>query len=80
MTVRIDGNPDHNALTPQSLTITLRDGSKVERKITDNLGSPSAPMSEAQTGSKLDLARNLASSNHDPRIFDDPLAYATEPQ
>ncbi|WP_339693601.1 MmgE/PrpD family protein [uncultured Parasphingorhabdus sp.] len=80
VTVRIDGNPDHNALTPQSLTITLRDGSKVERKITDNLGSPSAPMSEAQTGSKLDLARNLASSNHDPRIFDDPLAYATEPQ
>lgn len=78
--VRIDDNPDHNALAPQSLTITLRDGSKVQRTITDNLGSPSAPMSAEQARSKLDLARNLAGTNHDPRIFDNPLAYATEPQ
>jgi len=80
VTVRIDDNPDHNVLAPQSLTISLRDGSKLERTITDNLGSPSARMSEAQTRSKLDLARSLASANYDPRIFDDPLAYATEPQ
>ena len=80
VSVRIDDNPDHNALAPQSLTISLRDGGKVERTITDNLGSPAAPMSDAQTRSKRDLARSLTATNCDPRIFDDPLAYATEPQ
>ena len=80
VTVRIDDNPDHNALTPQSLTISLNDGSKIERIISDNLGSPSAPMSEAQTRSKRDLARSLTDTDCDPRIFDHPLAYATEPQ
>lgn len=80
VSVRIDGNPDQNALAPQSLTISLRDGGKVERTITDNLGSPAAPMSDAQTRSKLDLARDLTATNYDLRIFDDPLAYATEPQ
>ncbi|WP_109355242.1 MmgE/PrpD family protein [Sphingorhabdus sp. EL138] len=80
VTVRIDDNPDHNALAPQMLSITLADGSTVERMITDNLGSPTAPMSEAQTQSKRNLARSLASENCDPRIFDEPLAYATEPQ
>lgn len=80
VTVRIDDNPDHNALAPQSLTITLKDGSKIKRTITDNLGSPTAPMSVEQTQSKRDLARSLASEDCDPRIFDDPLSYATEPQ
>jgi len=80
VTVRIDDNPDHNALAPQSLTITLKDGSKIKRIITDNLGSPTAPMSVEQTQSKRDLARSLASEDCDPRIFDDPLSYATEPQ
>ncbi len=79
VTVRIDDNPDHNALAPQKLSIALSDGGKIERTITDNLGSPTAPMSGAQTQSKRNLARSLASENCDPRIFDDPLAYATEP-
>lgn len=80
VTVRVDDNPDHNVLAPQSLTISLRDGSKLERTVTDNLGSPAAPMSDAQIRSKLELARDLTGTNYDPRIFDDPLAYATEPQ
>ncbi|MEO9599454.1 MmgE/PrpD family protein [Parasphingorhabdus sp.] len=80
VTVRIDDNPDHNALAPQSLTITLSDGRKIERTITDNLGSPDSPMSDAQSRSKRDLAHSLADADCDPRIFDDPLAYATEPQ
>ncbi|GAB5480387.1 MAG: MmgE/PrpD family protein [Parasphingorhabdus sp.] len=80
VTVRIDDNPDHNALAPQKLSIVLSDGSTIERTITDNLGSPTAPMSAAQTQSKRDLAHSLASKNCDPRIFDDPLAYATEPR
>ena len=74
----IDDNPDHNALAPQKLTIILTDGQKIERDITQNLGSPNAPMSDAQTQSKRDLARSLANENCDPRIFDNPLAYATE--
>ncbi|WP_108811999.1 MmgE/PrpD family protein [Sphingorhabdus sp. Alg231-15] len=78
--VRIDDNPDHNALAPQKLRITFSDGTMIEHVITDNLGSPTAPMSDAQTQSKRDLARSLANKNCDPRIFDDPLAYATEPQ
>lgn len=80
VTVRIDGNPDHNALAPQQLVLTLSDGSKFDQMITDNLGSPAAPMSEAQTRSKRDLARDLADQNCDARIFDNPLAYATEPK
>lgn len=78
--VRIDDNPDQNALAPQQLNITLSDGTQVERIITDNLGSPTAPMSDAQTKAKRDLARDLAGNDCDPRIFDDPLAYATEPR
>ena len=80
VTVRIDDNPDHNALAPQNLTISLRDGSEIVRIITDNLGSPTSPMSEAQNQAKRDLAQSLASAGCDPRIFDDPLAYATEPR
>ncbi len=80
ITVRIDDNPDQNALAPQSLAISMSDGSRIERIISDNLGSPSAPMSEAQARSKRDLARSLANSDCDPRIFNHPLAYATEPQ
>ena len=80
VTVRIDDNPDHNALAPQKLAITMSDNNVIEHIITDNLGSPSAPMSDVQTQSKRDLARALASDDCDPRIFENPLAYATEPQ
>jgi len=80
VSVRVNGNPDQNALAPQELTISLSDGSRIERTISDNLGSPSAPMSAAQTQTKRDLARILADIACDPRIFDDPLAYATEPR
>ncbi|QTD55153.1 MmgE/PrpD family protein [Parasphingorhabdus cellanae] len=78
--VRIDDNPDHNALAPQKLSITLLDGRMIERTIADNLGSPTSPMSDAQTQSKRALARSLARDDCDPRIFDNPLAYATEPR
>lgn len=76
--VQIDGNLDHNALAPQKLDIELSDGGQISRLITDNLGSPTAPMSEAQTRSKRDLSRSLANDDCDPRIFNNPLNYATE--
>jgi 2-methylcitrate dehydratase PrpD len=79
VTVQLDGNPDGNALGPQRLVVTLKDGSVIERAIAANLGSPDAPMSPAQAAAKYDLCRALA-PDCDPRIFDDPLSYATDPR
>ncbi len=76
--VTLDGNPDGNALSPQRLVVTLTDGRTIERAIVANLGSPEAPMSPGQAAAKYDLCRALA-PRVDPRIFDAPLAYATEP-
>ncbi|MGP1353638.1 MAG: MmgE/PrpD family protein [Parasphingopyxis sp.] len=80
VTVRLDDNPDPNALGPQQLTITLKNGGHVARTITGNLGSPEAPMSAEQSSAKYDLCRTLASLDADARLFDDPLGYATDPQ
>ena len=77
--VVLNGNPDGNALSPQRLVITLTDGTVIERIITANLGSPAAPMMPAQAAAKYDLCRDLA-PQADRRIFDTPLAYATEPR
>lgn len=79
VTVILDGNPDGNALSPQRLVVRLKDGSTVERQIDANLGSPQAPMSPEQYAAKYDLCRALA-PYCDPRIFDDPLSYATDPR
>lgn len=78
VSVRIDDNPDHNALAPQQLIIRSIAGFGLTEIIEHNLGSPAAPMSEAQSQSKRDLARSLAIADCDIRIFDNPLAYATE--
>ncbi len=79
VTVTLDGNSDENAMSPQRLVLKLKDGSIIERQIDANLGGPDAPMSPAQYAAKYDLCRALA-SNCDPRIFDDPLSYATDPK
>ncbi|QLC26079.1 MmgE/PrpD family protein [Parasphingopyxis algicola] len=80
VTVRLNDNPDPNALAPQQLTIMLKNGGHIARQITGNLGSPAAPMSADQTKAKYDLCRVLASPDADARLFDDPLLYATDPQ
>ena len=79
VTVTLDGNPDGNALGPQRLVVTLRSGEVIERLIPATLGSPEAPLSPAQAAAKYQLCRELA-PGADPRIFDDPLAFATEPK
>jgi 2-methylcitrate dehydratase PrpD len=79
VTVTVDENPDGNALAPQRLVVTMKDGSTIERQIDANLGSPDAPMSPVQLAAKYDLCRQLA-PHCDPRIFDDPLSYATDPR
>jgi 2-methylcitrate dehydratase PrpD len=75
--VEIDDNQDANALTPQRLRVDTSYGFW-EVGIADTLGSPEAPMSPTQAAAKYDLCRALT-PDCDPRIFDDPLSYATEP-
>ncbi len=76
--VTLDGNADGNALSPQRLVVTLKDGRRLERHIAANPGSPEAPLSPAALAAKYELCRALA-PQADPRIFADPLTYATDP-
>lgn len=78
--VRVDDNPDPNALSPQRLVVTLTGGETITRAIPDTLGSPAAPLSPHQQAAKLSLARTLAGEIADTRLFDDPLAYFLEPR
>ncbi|WOE75382.1 MmgE/PrpD family protein [Alterisphingorhabdus coralli] len=78
--VVLDDNPDGNALAPQRLVLSCRNGKTIERTIDANLGSPEAPMNSAQYNQKYSLCRDLADTLCDPRIFDHPLVYATEPK
>ncbi len=80
LTIIVDGNPDPNALFPQTLVVCLTDGSTIERAIPHTLGSPDAPLSAQGTAAKRALARDLASDVPDARLFDDPLAYFTQPR
>lgn len=77
--VEDDGSGDGNAMTPQRLVAALADGRRIECAIPATLGSPGAPMDAATATIKYRLCRALAGAC-DPRIFDDPLGYATDPQ
>ncbi len=77
--VNDDGNPDSNTLSPQRIVLTRRDNSVSEHAIPATLGSPELPLSPVQTAAKRDLARILA-PDADPRLFNSPLAWFTEPQ
>jgi 2-methylcitrate dehydratase PrpD len=78
--ILVDGNPDLNALSPQRVIVTYADGRRVERAVPSTLGSPQAPFSAEQAAAKYDLARELAPPDADPRIFDHPLDYFTDPR
>ena len=73
--IEVDDNPDPNALSPQRLVI---DGGTID--IPHTLGSPAAPLSLEQGDAKVALARELAGDIADPRLFDGPLAYFTDPR
>lgn len=75
-----DGNDDPNALFPQRLTIVDGAGRRTDHPVAHILGSPDNPLDAAGLTAKRDLARALAPAEADPRIFDQPLAYFTEPQ
>lgn len=78
LTIRVDGNPDPNALSPQRLEIALADGRRLDVPVPATLGSPDNPLSGQGRADKLALAEELASAPvTDRRLFDDPLAYLT---
>ncbi len=77
--IQLNQNPDLNALSPQRLEIIYADDSRVVIDIPDTLGSPNAPLTADQIAAKRDLCEVLA-AHIDRRLFDDPLAYFTEPQ
>jgi 2-methylcitrate dehydratase PrpD len=72
VTVKVDANPDPNALSPQRIIV---DGISID--VAATLGSPAAPLTLAHAVAKLGLARDLAPAAK-ALIFDDPLAYFTE--
>ena len=77
--VHNDTSDDGNAMVPQRLVVKLASGQQIERAIPATLGSPGAPLDAATATTKYALCRALAGIC-DPRIFDDPLAYATDPK
>jgi 2-methylcitrate dehydratase PrpD len=76
----VDANPDPNALSPQRIAVSYADGRRATREVPHTLGSPETPLSLGQAAAKLRLARELAPAACDPRLFDAPLAYLTEPR
>jgi 2-methylcitrate dehydratase PrpD len=77
--IEVDKNPDLNALSPQQFEIVYSDDRHVVIDIPNTLGSPNAPLSPNQIAAKRDLCEILT-AHVNRRIFDDPLAYFTEPQ
>jgi 2-methylcitrate dehydratase PrpD len=77
--IEVDKNPDLNALSPQQLEVLYADGRNVLITIPDTLGSPNVAVNPNQIAAKRDLCEVLA-THVDRRLFDDPLAYFTEPQ
>ncbi len=75
VTIEVDHNADPNALSPQRLVIG---GEIID--IPATLGSPESPLSREQSDAKRELAMVLAGDISDRRLFDDPLAYFTEPR
>ncbi len=80
LVITLDGNPDLNALSPQRLVITLSNGRVLRHHIPKTAGHPEAPLDAGETAAKRNLARELALSVPDPRLFEDPLSYYTCPE
>jgi 2-methylcitrate dehydratase PrpD len=78
--VQPDDNTDPNALGPQSISVRQPGREPNWATAHDTLGEPSWPMMQQDAAAKYGLARELAGEVSDIRIFDDPLAYFTEPR
>lgn len=60
LTITIDGNPDPNALGPQSFVLNHADGRQQTITTAATFGSPANPLSPAWHAGKLAFARSLA--------------------
>lgn len=76
--VNDDGNTDPNALSPQRIVITRRDGRRIEQAIPATIGSPACPLTPVQAAAKYDLAAAMAPGAASG-LFDSPLSWFTEP-
>lgn len=56
----VDDNPDPNALAPVNLTVTLKDGRRLEQRLEAVYGAPARPMTEAAHLAKF--RRNFAAA------------------
>ncbi len=79
VTLTVDDNIDPNALSPQRLHICIVGGGVFEVELPNMLGSPAEPLSPQQIDAKRDLCKALT-AHINRRLFDNPLAYFTEPQ
>jgi 2-methylcitrate dehydratase PrpD len=75
-----DLNPDPNALSPQSIIVSMSDGSQLRVDIPHTLGSPVNPLSDAQLRDKMNLCCALAASPLSDAtrklLIDTPLRFA----
>ncbi len=62
ITVKDDGNPDVNALSPQTVTVALKDGRTLSDTIAVLLGHPDNPMSNVQHREKFMTSAASAAS------------------
>jgi 2-methylcitrate dehydratase PrpD len=79
VTLTVDDSIDPNALSPQRLHIYIVGGGVFEVELPNMLGSPAEPLSPQQIDAKRDLCEALT-AHINRRLFDNPLAYFTEPQ
>jgi 2-methylcitrate dehydratase PrpD len=72
--LRVDANPDLNALAPQRFRLHLAEAEVRDVLVPATLGSPANPLTPSQHRAKLDFARSLAAS---PAAAPDPLTQLT---
>ena len=68
VTVEDDGNPDVNALSPQSVIVTLRDGRTLSDTVDVLLGHPGNPMTDAQHREKFLVSAATAAAPLSPEL------------
>lgn len=74
LVLRVDGNPDPNALAPQRFALHLASGGVREIVVPVTLGSPGNDLSDMQQDAKIDFALSLGVRAQD---VSDPLALLT---
>lgn len=67
--LRVDDNPDPNALGPQSITVVLKDGKQLRRDIAAPLGCPDNPLTRGQQIDKIARCFAAAQLHADPAAF-----------